>query len=295
MIDLINIINDSVGWLLTAKIVADFFIIAVAFYFILRAVRFTAGLTLLLSFPLIWGAYFLASSLDLKGVVFIFNKGSTVFALGIVILFQEDIRRLILKANPDAVLSKVFSRIRSAGISNKKSEELINVLVKACGELSSRRIGALIVVDRIGDLEAYTFNTVKLNADLTPELLHAIFIDTHGNPLHDGATIIDPQNNRITTAGVFLPLSINPAIEMSMGTRHRAGIGLSEEKGALVIIVSEETGKITLCDHGRFKRFAPTEDALNKFRGELQRVLSPDAVKKASERASMYGSGARLP
>lgn len=277
----------DLGLIQTARIIFDFIVLWLVLFFILRAVRFTAALPLFFSASVIALGYWVADILKLRAIVTIFDKSAPLLAIGMVILFQEDIRRLILKANPDTLWRKAWNWLDrgTQGVS-RKTEELVNVIVSAARELSSRRIGALIVIDRAADMDAYVnpSNVIRLDAKLTPELLHGIFVHTHGNPLHDGAVVIDPDQNRIVAAAAFLPISINPSIEQSMGTRHRAAIGLSEQTGALVVVVSEETGKITICDDGKYWRFKPTEGDLIRFGDALRKHLTRSVQRDASDR-----------
>lgn len=256
----------DIGLAQAIVLVGDFLLIAAVIYFVLRFMRFTIGLPLLLSMSVLVLAYGLVSALGFKATKGIFENSTQWLAFTIVVLFQDDIRRLILKANPNDLLNRFFGT--STDI--KANEQLIRVVVDSAQVLIGQDLGALIVIDRNNDLGDYTANAVSLDAALSKELLYSIFIPTHGNPLHDGAAVI--TSSRIVAAGCFLPLSTNSEIDLALGTRHRAGIGLSEVSAALVIVVSEETGGITICEEGRYLRFPKGQ--IDAFRGELQRRLA---------------------
>ena len=256
----------DIGFWQAFVLIADFALIAAVIYFILRFMRFTVGLPLLLSMSVLVLVYGVVSALGFKATQGIFESSTQWLAFTVVVLFQDDIRRLILKANPNDLLNRFFG----ASTDVKANELLIRVVVETSQALIAQQLGALIVIDRSNDLGDYTAGAVALDAVLSKELLYPIFIPTHENPLHDGAAVI--THSRIVAAGCFLPLSTNSDIDLNLGTRHRAGIGLSEVSGALVVIVSEETGGVTICEEGRYLRFPKTQ--IDAFRGELQRRLS---------------------
>lgn len=249
-------------------ILTDFVIISVLVYVILRALRNTPALPFLLSLAVLGMVFGIINLANLRGLRKIFSYAPQWLAIAIIVLFQEDIRRLIRKVNPNNIINKLLPQSEKA---KKAQYELIGVLVKASTTLSSKGLGALIVVDMEQDLGDYEAGGVLIDSVLSAEILHAIFIDRFANPLHDGATIIN--TDRIKAAACFLPLTTKVDIDPTLGTRHRAGIGLSEETGALVVIVSEETRKLTICKEGRYWRFSGTES--DEFRGKLQEYLLP--------------------
>lgn len=256
-------------------ILADFVFITTLVYIILRALRHTPALPFLLSLAVLGFVYVVISMTGLHGSQTIFSYAPQWLAIAIIVLFQEDIRRLIRKVNPNNILNKLMPQSEKA---KQAQYELIGVLVKASTTLSSKGLGALIVVDMEQDLGDYEAGGVLIDSVLSAEILHAIFIDRFANPLHDGATIINAD--RIKAAACFLPLTTKVDIDPTLGTRHRAGIGLSEETGALVVIVSEETRKLTVCKEGRYWRFSGTES--DEFRGKLQEHLLPRERAKES-------------
>jgi uncharacterized protein (TIGR00159 family) len=180
----------------------------------------------------------------------------SVSLLIIAIIFQHDIRRALVSLSRDHDID--LSR-------QDETDELVDELDMAVKSLSSRQIGALIVLERGMSLDNFLAVGTDIDAKVTSELITSIFLPY--SPIHDGAVII--QGGKLTKAGCFLPLSQNPEIDKSFGTRHRAAIGLTEIVDAFVIIVSEETGKVALASHGRIQE-GVEPSALRK---ELKRYL----------------------
>lgn len=269
-------------------IAVDFAVIAGLAYFVLRTLRDNAvGTALVVSTLFLGLVYLFARLIDLEATSWLFESGTQWIAFTLVVLFQDDIRRLILKANPSGftgVLGRIFG---GATVSKEANEKMIRDIIDAAKLLMEQKLGALIVVDRGNDLKQYTESAVKVDAHLTKELLFAIFVPTHENPLHDGAAIITPE--RIVAAGVFLPLTTNSDIDLLMGTRHRAGIGLSDVSDALVVVVSEERQTLTICEHGRYHRFEGRD--IDKFRGALQKHLNSESGAAADKKHVAAGAG----
>ena len=161
----------------------------------------------------------------------------------VVVLFQADIRRALASFGQTQFL---------AAIRSGSDAQVIDDLVKASASLASQGIGALIVVEREADLGPYEVEGTRIDAKLSKELLYSIFVPERQSPLHDGAVLI--RDGRISSGGVFLPMSVNPQLDRALGTRHRAAVGLSEETDALIIVVSEERGTISLAHDGDLDR-----------------------------------------
>ncbi len=159
----------------------------------------------------------------------------------VIIVFQNDIRRALTQVGSRPLFSP-RDRIRQG--------QAVEELVKAVTYLASRRVGALIVLQHEVGLNEYIEVGTRLDAQVSRELITSIFLP--GSPIHDGALII--QNGRITAAGCFLPLTTNPNVSKTLGTRHRAAIGLTEETDALALVVSEEDGTISLVREGKITR-----------------------------------------
>ena len=181
-------------------------------------------------------------------------------------LFQSDIRRALAHLGR-APFFRYFAKAESA-------EESIEELVVAANMLATQRIGAIIALERQIGLRNYIEGGIPLDAELTYDLLVSIF--QHASPLHDGAVIV--QDDRIAAAACFLPLTVNPKLSKELGSRHRAAIGLTEENDAMAIVVSEETGRISVVVDGQIERGLDADDLRDRL---------------ARARASASGAGAQ--
>ncbi len=199
-----------------------------------KAARMIIGLGLLLFISLLT-RYF-----GLYTVDWLIQSFWTHIVIASIILFQPEIRRALAQMGE----TKFFRQLKSA-------EELksLEEIIRASVALANRKIGAIIAIERETSLEDFVEIGTPLDAKVSKEVLLSIFHPT--SPIHDGAVVI--RGNRIVAAGCFLPITMGPEISKSFGTRHRAGLGLSEETDSVVLIVSEETGSISLAKKGRFQ------------------------------------------
>lgn len=177
----------------------------------------------------------------------------------LVIIFQPELRRALEQLGR----GRFFSR--SAVSEEEEREKMVEAIVKASGYMAKRRIGALISIERETGMNDYVETGVPLNAKVTSELLINIFIPN--TPLHDGAVII--QKNRIAAAACYLPLSESPFISKELGTRHRAALGISEVTDSLTVVISEETGSISLTKNGELHRNMDLEEFKEMLKKEL--------------------------
>ncbi len=225
--------------------IAEIVILAAAYFLILSSIRGTRGYGILkgLIFFIIlafFGATFIAREAGfhrIEQVLQYLLGGSSIAA---IVIFAPELRRFLLRLSRSRLFSVVFR-----GAPNK----IVNELVTATTRLAANRHGALIAIERDVGLGEYVEKGSRVDAAVTSELLESIFFP--GNPLHDGAVVI--QHERIAAAACFFPLSDDDKLAKSMGTRHRAALGVCEETDAIVIIVSEETGRISICTEGKFK------------------------------------------
>jgi diadenylate cyclase len=241
----------------------DIILVAVIIYQVILLLKGTQALQVLAGMFIVFLVYLGARSLGLFTLEWLLDGVVRSFLLIVIILFQAEIRR---------VLSRVGRR---AFLPTYAAEPLIlDEISEAVDTLASQRLGALIVLERHASLADYLEGAVKVDALITRELLVSIFWPH--NPTHDGAVII--QGERIVAAGCTLPLSANPNLDPTLGTRHRAAVGLSELTDALVIVVSETTGQISLAQGGRLAR----DLSRVQLRQALHQILEPPLEKRGT-------------
>jgi diadenylate cyclase len=246
----------------------DIAIVSFLIYEMLLLIRGTRAAQMAAGAGLLIGLFFVSRWLHLETVNWLIRNlaGYVVFAA--IVLFQADIRRALTH----------FGRapfFRYLGRSAEAEEDIVEELVVAATTLAARRIGAIIVLEREIGLRNYIEGGIPLDATVTYDLLASIF--QPGSPLHDGAVII--QNDRIAAAACFLPLSVNPRLSKDLGTRHRAALGLTEENDAVAIVVSEETGSISLVVNGDIER-GVTGDRLRASLRSLRGQRRPAADRR---------------
>ena len=235
----------------------DIAVVAVLIYELLLLIRGTRAMQMALSGAFLIALFFVSEWLDLETVNWLIRNLATYVVFAIIVLFQADIRRALAHFGR-AQFFKYFERAAS-------DDETLEELVVAASTLAARKIGAIIVVERQIGLRNYIEGGIPLDALVTYDLLASIFHT--GSPLHDGAVIV--QGDRVAAAACFLPLSVNPRVSRELGTRHRAALGITEENDAVAIVVSEETGAISLAIGGGLER-GLSVDALQR---RLQALL----------------------
>lgn len=253
--------------------VLDIALVSFLIYELLLLIRGTRAVQMALSGGFLIGLFFLSEWLQLETVNWLIRNLAAYVVVAIIVLFQSDIRRALAHFGR-APFFRYFERATS-------TDETLEELVTAATTLSARRIGAIMVVERQIGLRNYIEGGIPLDATVTYDLMATIF--QPGSPLHDGAAIV--QGDRVAAAACFLPLSVNPRVSRELGTRHRAAIGLTEENDAVAVVVSEETGVISLAIAGDLER-GLTADALRLRlrallggrRGRLRRTAPRDAL-----------------
>ncbi len=216
----------------------DVLIVAFAVYQLLLMFKGTKALHMIVGLVLVYLASRIALGGGLMTVNWVLQNLLGVSFLLIIIIFQPELRRALASFGLRSRLLRAFARHQEAHI--------IDELVRTAISLAGKKIGAIIVLERETKLSEYIDSGVPLDAALSRRLLESIFYP--GSPLHDGAVIV--QEGRIAAASCFLPLSLNPDVREEFGTRHRAAIGLTEETDAVAIVVSEETGGVSLVRGG---------------------------------------------
>src|SRR3990172_4485546 len=246
-------------WRGGAVALAEIFLLFLLLYAFLRFLRVSRGAAvlrgILLVIGLLIGTVFLAANLlELEHITWVFERLAVLFFVALIVIFQPEFRRGLLRLG----LHPLFSRFMRA------SSPAIEEIVQAASDLSRRSVGALIAIQRDVPLTPYLEGGTSLNAEISKELLESIFHP--GSALHDGGAIV--QGNRVAAAGCLFPLNENPELSKALGTRHRAGLGLSEQSDAVTVIVSEESGAISLGVDGDLTHNVTPE----RLRDELNRL-----------------------
>ena len=240
----------------------DVALMAFLLYKLLTLLKTTSGANLLKGVLIFLGVLFLSSILHLNGISFILSRMLEWGVLALIILFQPEIRRVLEQVGSQRFqFLNLFSRQDTVS----ELERTIGQTVLACTEMSRSRTGALIVFEQKMQLDDMVRSGTVLDASVSSELLKNIFFVKA--PMHDGAVII--RHGRLLGAGCMLPLSKNVNLSRDLGMRHRAGIGMSENSDAVVIIVSEETGSISVAIGGMLRRHLMPETLENILRNEL--------------------------
>jgi diadenylate cyclase len=219
--------------------------------------RRTRAVQMFIGLVLIFFISFISQAISMQGMSWIFRNLSTIWMVAFVILFQPELRRVLTLMGQSRLIRFIMKEQTSA---------VVEEIAKGADELSKRGYGGLIVLVRDTGLKTIIESGVKIQAILTSSLIVSIF--NPRSPLHDGAIII--QNDIIEAARCILPLSRNPEMEHRWGTRHRSAIGMSEESDALVIIVSEETGTISIVENGEMIRGLNYDTLLQKLNKALR-------------------------
>ncbi|MCQ2447702.1 MAG: diadenylate cyclase CdaA [Oscillibacter sp.] len=249
-------------YLLTIKItdLLDIAIMVFIFYQILKLVQSTKAASLLKGLFIFFAALMLSYVFRLNGIYFIMSRMMNLGVIVLIILFQPEIRRLL-----EQVGSRRFMNFFTHTDAESVMDRAIRQTVLACTDMAQSRTGALIVFEREILLDDMVRSGTVLDAAVSSELLKNIFFVKA--PMHDGAVIV--RHGRVLGAGCMLPLSKNVNLSRDLGMRHRAGIGMSENSDAVVVIVSEETGSISVAYGGMLKRHLKPETLENLLRNEL--------------------------
>ena len=230
-----------VGFELNWKDIVQVLVLAAGIYYVLRLLARTGAIQMLIGVLLFVVLYFVARLLDLRIILYVLQNFFQYAAIAALIIFQPELRSGLAR----------IGRARSFRfLNNLQQRELLDEIVEAVERLSRAKIGAIIALEREAKLEEYAETGTRIHARVESDLLVTLF-SPYG-PLHDGAVLI--SGDTIIAAGVILPLTQFPVADKSLGTRHRAALGLSEETDATVVVVSEETSTISVMQRGRIER-----------------------------------------
>lgn len=242
--------------------IIDILIVAVIIYYIITIAKETKAKQLLKGIAIILAVFFVSEWLHLNALNYILSATLQVGAFALVVLFQPELRNILERMGRIDVGKFIDF---SSDSTNDVMERSIKSVIKAACNMSASRTGALMVLERKTRLGEYISTGTLLDANVSTELLENIFVPK--TPLHDGAVII--REGKVITAGCLLPLTSNTNLSTELGTRHRAAIGLSEVTDAVIVVVSEETGKISVALEGSLTRNL-SQDALERM---LKRLM----------------------
>ena len=239
--------------------IVEILILAFLVYHFLLWIKNTRAWTLLKGILVIAICVAIVYLLQMNTLIYLVNRFISIAIMTAVVVFQPELRKVLEQLGERQILFNLLPLDGNRDVQERFSDRTVNELVRACAEMSRAKTGALIVIEQNETLAEYERTGIMVDAQLSSQLLINIF--EHNTPLHDGAVIV--RGDRITAATCYLPLSDNRTLSKELGTRHRAGVGISEVTDSLTIIVSEETGHISTA-----------------YRGELTRKLTSEKLKE---------------
>ncbi len=240
----------------------DILIVAVILYKLYVMLQDTRAITLVKGVLVLLAVTVIASWAELHVISWLLQKAVTLLFVALPIVFQPELRRALEHLGQGRFLAPVMS------LDDEEARSVVHELTKAVRVLAANKTGALIVVERDMGLNDISATGIQIDALITADFLLNVFIPN--TPLHDGAAIV--RGKRLVAAGCLLPLTENRSLATELGTRHRAAIGLSEQCDALIIVVSEETGTISVAENGRIRRHLDTE----MLKAVLEPVFRPE-------------------
>ncbi|MDF2947945.1 MAG: hypothetical protein K0S51_2624 [Bacillales bacterium] len=258
----------------------DIALVWLVIYKLLDIVKGTKAVQLLKGITLIIITRVTSSYLGLNTLQWLMEQVLTWGFLAIIIIFQPELRRALEHLGRGKLFSRTYYNNEEEEIST-----MVNSIAKSAGYLAKRRIGALISIEQETGMDDYVETGIHLHSRISPELLINIFIPN--TPLHDGAVII--QKNQISAAACYLPLSENPFISKELGTRHRAALGISEVTDSLTIVVSEETGTISVAKNGDLHRNVSIEKLTEMLQNEVAVVQKQQGQSRWNWRVKRNG------
>lgn len=252
------------SWTQGAWIALDILLVALLIYQVLVMIRGTRAVAMLAGLMVVAIIFYFARIGELTTLNWVVSNVLPYLVFALIVVFQSEIRH---------ILADLGRRLTFFGGSSSESDTYDDIVL-AANLFSQHQTGALIVIEREIGLRTHIESGVPLDARLSYDLLATIFRPSA--PLHDGAVIV--QKDRIAAAACFLPLSMNPLLSTQLGTRHRAGIGITEETDAIAVICSEETGAISFAIGGRIERDLTVEQLRERLSSELRRHITPVAL-----------------
>lgn len=255
---------------LNGRNVLDILIVAMLVYYATKLVRQTRANSVVKGFAVMLALMWLSEIFSLSTINWILRQVIGTGTIMLVVLFQPELRRALEQVGRSSLYSGVLSGDQKSRTAERSTEEMVRVL----GNLSRRKVGALIVMEQQTGLKDIVASGTTLDAEISGALIENIF--EPNTPLHDGAVVV--RQGRITAAACFLPLSEDSSISRELGTRHRAALGISETTDAVVLIVSEETGVISMAREGKLTRYLDSKT----LRSILMNIFNPDANQEGN-------------
>ena len=256
--------------------IVEIIILSFLIYHILVWIKDTKAWSLLKGILVIAVFVLFAAYFEMTTILWIVDNLFSVAVTAVVVILQPELRRAVEELGRKNIISSIIPiTVGKVAESGRFSDKTINEIVRACVEMGRAKTGALIVMQKDESLADYERTGIEVDGVVTSQLLINIF--EHNTPLHDGAVII--RGDRVTSATCYLPLSDNMLLSKELGTRHRAGVGISEVTDSLTIIVSEETGKISVASEGNLERNVDV-DRLRDRLSDLQNKSEDDSRKR---------------
>ncbi len=236
--------------------ILEVIIFGVLAYYIIVWIKRTKAWNLLKGAAVLLIVYLLAMLLGLNNLTYLFQILFSSIVLASIVIFQPEIRRALEQLGENNLFRKIFPKNETEAEITGLHADSVDAIVYALSMLAKDKVGALIIIERKIDLKEYVETGIMLDAKISAALLEQIF--EHNTPLHDGAVVI--RKNRIVAATCYLPLSNNQAISKELGTRHRAGLGISEVSDCITLIASEETGMLSIAEKGILRRNVSSDE-----------------------------------
>jgi diadenylate cyclase len=287
-----NILNNNlitIPHYINLTDVVEILLISFFAYSVMVWIKTTRAWSLLKGIVVIAGFILLAAIFNMNTILWIVQNVIGIAVIAIVVILQPELRKALEELGRKNIVYSMLPFESAKAAEGRFSDRTINELIKACLEMGKTKTGALIVVEQNDHLSDYERTGIDIDAVVTSQLLINIF--EHNTPLHDGAVLV--RGDRIVSATCYLPLSDNRGLSKELGTRHRAGIGISENSDALTLIVSEESGKISIAYNGEMERNVDV-DGMRKYLTQIQD--KPDEEKrsrrKGKNKTAKNGKGA---
>ncbi len=268
--------------------ILEILIIALLVYYMLAWMKTTRSWRMLKGLIVIFAFFLVVDFFHMTNIIWIFQNVLGFAVTAVIVVMQPELRHALEQLGEKSFLPSLgFVSSSRSKTEDAFSEKTVNEITKACVEMGKVKTGALIVIEKKESLQSYERTGIEVDAILTSQLLINIF--EHNTPLHDGAVIV--RGNRVTYATCYLPLSDNLGLSKELGTRHRAGVGISEVTDSLTVIVSEETGGISVAYEGKLERHLSADELKERMRLLMNMNGEEDAKGKRKRKGKSRTKG----